>query len=220
MLKRLEALGLSTRLRSASDERTMQVEPTVKGGTLRRAVMPAIRVMTVPWNRSKPNDRERNEVCFTAIHRKRQGRQPESRTDMQPPHRQMRCFLQGVGVTMQCGRRQRQATGDAHEETRGHHEDNHDRIGCGPGSGGADGYYRSDRVGRPRSGAGPSSAPRSGRGSGHPRSDPRSIGERPVWQFAGRRHGHRRWRCDREHAVWQFAGRRHVDNGQLRDRHW
>src|ERR1700724_2991937 len=36
MLKRLQALGLITRLRSASDERTMKVELTTKGRTLRR----------------------------------------------------------------------------------------------------------------------------------------------------------------------------------------
>ena len=39
MLKRLEALGLITRLRSATDERTMQVELTTKGRTLRRQAL-------------------------------------------------------------------------------------------------------------------------------------------------------------------------------------
>jgi MarR family transcriptional regulator, organic hydroperoxide resistance regulator len=39
MLKRLQALGLITRLRSATDERTMQVEPTTKGRTLRRRAL-------------------------------------------------------------------------------------------------------------------------------------------------------------------------------------
>ena len=39
MLKRLQALGLITRLRSASDERTMQVELTTKGRTLRRQAL-------------------------------------------------------------------------------------------------------------------------------------------------------------------------------------
>jgi MarR family transcriptional regulator, organic hydroperoxide resistance regulator len=45
MLKRLEALGLITRLRSATDERTMQVELTTKGRTLRRqalTIQPAV----------------------------------------------------------------------------------------------------------------------------------------------------------------------------------
>src|ERR1700731_1839445 len=39
MLKRLQALGLITRLRSASDERTMKVELTTKGRTLRRQAL-------------------------------------------------------------------------------------------------------------------------------------------------------------------------------------
>src|SRR3954447_6322550 len=39
MLKRLEVLGLITRLRSATDERTMQVELTTKGRTLRRRAL-------------------------------------------------------------------------------------------------------------------------------------------------------------------------------------
>src|SRR6202048_16239 len=39
MLKRLQALGLLTRLRSASDERTMQVELTTMGRTLRRQAL-------------------------------------------------------------------------------------------------------------------------------------------------------------------------------------
>jgi DNA-binding MarR family transcriptional regulator len=39
MLKRLQALGLITRLRSAADERTMQVELTTKGRTLRRQAL-------------------------------------------------------------------------------------------------------------------------------------------------------------------------------------
>src|SRR5258708_35904337 len=39
MLKRLQALGLITRLRSATDERTMQVELTTKGRTLRRKAL-------------------------------------------------------------------------------------------------------------------------------------------------------------------------------------
>jgi DNA-binding MarR family transcriptional regulator len=39
MLKRLEALGLITRLRSATDERTIQVELTTKGRTLRRQAL-------------------------------------------------------------------------------------------------------------------------------------------------------------------------------------
>jgi DNA-binding MarR family transcriptional regulator len=39
MLKRLQALGLITRLRSATDERTMQVELTSKGRTLRRQAL-------------------------------------------------------------------------------------------------------------------------------------------------------------------------------------
>jgi DNA-binding MarR family transcriptional regulator len=39
MLKRLQALGLITRLRSATDERTMQVELTTKGRTLRRQAL-------------------------------------------------------------------------------------------------------------------------------------------------------------------------------------
>lgn len=42
MLKRLQALGLITRLRSAADERTMQVELTTEGRTLRR------RALTIP----------------------------------------------------------------------------------------------------------------------------------------------------------------------------
>ena len=39
MLKRLQALGLLTRLRSVTDERTMQVELTTKGRTLRRQAL-------------------------------------------------------------------------------------------------------------------------------------------------------------------------------------
>jgi DNA-binding MarR family transcriptional regulator len=39
MLKRLEALGLLTRSRSGADERTMQVELTTKGRTLRRRAL-------------------------------------------------------------------------------------------------------------------------------------------------------------------------------------
>jgi DNA-binding MarR family transcriptional regulator len=39
MLKRLQALGLITRLRSATDERTMKVELTTKGRTLRRKAL-------------------------------------------------------------------------------------------------------------------------------------------------------------------------------------
>ncbi|MCW2689295.1 MAG: MarR family transcriptional regulator [Mycobacterium sp.] len=39
MLKRLQALDLITRLRSATDERTMQVELTTKGHTLRRKAL-------------------------------------------------------------------------------------------------------------------------------------------------------------------------------------
>jgi DNA-binding MarR family transcriptional regulator len=39
MLKRLEALGLIARLRSATDERTMQVELTTQGRTLRRQAL-------------------------------------------------------------------------------------------------------------------------------------------------------------------------------------
>ena len=39
MLKRLQALGVITRLRSATDERTMQVELTTKGRTLRRQAL-------------------------------------------------------------------------------------------------------------------------------------------------------------------------------------
>jgi len=39
MLKRLQALGLITRLRNATDERTMQVELTTKGRTLRRQAL-------------------------------------------------------------------------------------------------------------------------------------------------------------------------------------
>jgi len=39
MLKRLQALGWITRLRSATDERTMQVELTTKGRTLRRQAL-------------------------------------------------------------------------------------------------------------------------------------------------------------------------------------
>jgi len=39
MLKRLQALGLITRLRSDTDERTMQVELTTKGRTLRRQAL-------------------------------------------------------------------------------------------------------------------------------------------------------------------------------------
>src|SRR3954464_7166961 len=39
MLKRLQALGLITRLRSATDERTMHVELTTKGRTLRRQAL-------------------------------------------------------------------------------------------------------------------------------------------------------------------------------------
>ena len=39
MLKRLQALGLITRLRSATDERTMQVELTTNGRTLRRQAL-------------------------------------------------------------------------------------------------------------------------------------------------------------------------------------
>lgn len=39
MLKRLQALGLLTRPRSATDERTMQVELTTKGRTLRRQAL-------------------------------------------------------------------------------------------------------------------------------------------------------------------------------------
>jgi MarR family transcriptional regulator, organic hydroperoxide resistance regulator len=39
MLKRLQAFGLITRLRSATDERTMQVELTTKGRTLRRKAL-------------------------------------------------------------------------------------------------------------------------------------------------------------------------------------
>src|ERR1700730_2091975 len=39
MPKRLQALGLITRLRSASDERTMKVELTTKGRTLRRQAL-------------------------------------------------------------------------------------------------------------------------------------------------------------------------------------
>jgi MarR family transcriptional regulator, organic hydroperoxide resistance regulator len=42
MLKRLQALGLITRLRSGADERTMRVELTTKGRTLRR------RALTIP----------------------------------------------------------------------------------------------------------------------------------------------------------------------------
>jgi DNA-binding MarR family transcriptional regulator len=39
MLKRLQALGFITRLRSATDERTMHVELTTKGRTLRRQAL-------------------------------------------------------------------------------------------------------------------------------------------------------------------------------------
>ena len=39
MLKRLQALGFITRSRSATDERTMQVELTTKGRTLRRKAL-------------------------------------------------------------------------------------------------------------------------------------------------------------------------------------
>ena len=39
MLKRLEAVGLITRLRSATDERTMKVELTTQGRTLRRQAL-------------------------------------------------------------------------------------------------------------------------------------------------------------------------------------
>jgi len=39
MLERLQALGLITRLRSATDERTMQVELTTNGRTLRRQAL-------------------------------------------------------------------------------------------------------------------------------------------------------------------------------------
>ena len=39
MRKRLQALGLITRLRSATDERTMQVQLTTKGRTLRRRAL-------------------------------------------------------------------------------------------------------------------------------------------------------------------------------------
>jgi len=39
MLKRLQALGVITRLRSATDERTMQVELTTNGRTLRRQAL-------------------------------------------------------------------------------------------------------------------------------------------------------------------------------------
>jgi DNA-binding MarR family transcriptional regulator len=39
MLKRLEVLGLITRVRSVTDERTMQVELTTKGRTLRRQAL-------------------------------------------------------------------------------------------------------------------------------------------------------------------------------------
>jgi MarR family transcriptional regulator, organic hydroperoxide resistance regulator len=39
MLKRLQALGLITRLRSATDERTMKVQLTTKGRTLRRKAL-------------------------------------------------------------------------------------------------------------------------------------------------------------------------------------
>src|ERR1700737_297626 len=39
MLKRLQALGLITRLRSATDERTMKVGLTTKGRTLRRQAL-------------------------------------------------------------------------------------------------------------------------------------------------------------------------------------
>jgi hypothetical protein len=39
MLKRLQALGLITRLRSGADERTVQVELTTKGRTLRRQAL-------------------------------------------------------------------------------------------------------------------------------------------------------------------------------------
>jgi MarR family transcriptional regulator, organic hydroperoxide resistance regulator len=39
MLKRLQALGLITRLRSATDERTMKVELTTKGRTMRRQAL-------------------------------------------------------------------------------------------------------------------------------------------------------------------------------------
>ena len=39
MLKRLQALGLITRLRSATDERTMQVELTTNGRTVRRQAL-------------------------------------------------------------------------------------------------------------------------------------------------------------------------------------
>jgi len=39
MLERLQALGLITRLRSATDERTMQVKLTTKGRTLRRQAL-------------------------------------------------------------------------------------------------------------------------------------------------------------------------------------
>jgi DNA-binding MarR family transcriptional regulator len=39
MLKRLQALGSITRLRSATDERTMQVDLTTKGRTLRRKAL-------------------------------------------------------------------------------------------------------------------------------------------------------------------------------------
>jgi DNA-binding MarR family transcriptional regulator len=39
MRKRLQALGLITRLRSATDERTMQVQLTTKGRTLRRQAL-------------------------------------------------------------------------------------------------------------------------------------------------------------------------------------
>ena len=39
MLKRLQAFGLITRLRSATDERTMKVELTTKGRTMRRQAL-------------------------------------------------------------------------------------------------------------------------------------------------------------------------------------
>ena len=39
MLKRLQALGFITRLRSATDERTMHIELTTKGRTLRRQAL-------------------------------------------------------------------------------------------------------------------------------------------------------------------------------------
>src|ERR1700741_2877301 len=39
MLKRLQAFGLITRLRSATDERTMQVELTTKGRAMRRQAL-------------------------------------------------------------------------------------------------------------------------------------------------------------------------------------